>query len=362
MATDPDPAIPTRLPEAPRWRGPGAVVAAAYLLVAAAAGWYLLTQLAVVLRPLLVAVFLAYVLLPYHSRLRKRVGSPVSIGLLAGATAGGLALLALAVYAGVTGLNEEVPLLKGRAKVLVADADRLASHYAPWLSSAAERGRGLDERLAERVARAVPPMINGAADALLEAGVVGLYLLFLLLEAARFPARVRGAYPPRRADEILHLAGQINSSVVSYLKAKVKASLVLAAPAGLVLVAFGVHFAPLWAILTFLCNFVPYVGSVIAYSLPVGFAFLQYGFVWEPVTVAVLLLATHVISATMVEPTILGRAVGLSPLVILAALAFWGLLWSLPGMVLAVPLTCVAVIVMGQFEATRPLARMMSGE
>ena len=62
----------------------------------------------------------------------------------------------------------------------------------------------------------------------------------------------------------------------------------------------------------------------------------------------------------LVEPMLLGHAVGLSPLVILGSLAFWGLLWGIPGMFLAVPLTVVAVIVMNHFDFTRPVSKMLS--
>ena len=79
----------------------GMLQAAAAVLVIAAAGWFLLEQLAPLLRPLLIAVFLAYVLMPYHSRLRKRVGAPASIGILAGLTAAALVGLAMAVYVSV---------------------------------------------------------------------------------------------------------------------------------------------------------------------------------------------------------------------------------------------------------------------
>ena len=58
---------------------------------------------------------------------------------------------------------------------------------------------------------------------------------------------------------------------------------------------------------------------------------------------------------------IVGTAVGLSPLVLLVALGFWGLVWGIPGMFLAVPLTAVAVIVMDHFAATRPVARLLRG-
>ena len=58
---------------------------------------------------------------------------------------------------------------------------------------------------------------------------------------------------------------------------------------------------------------------------------------------------------------LLGNAVGVSPLVILGSLAFWGLLWGIPGMFLAVPLTVVAILVMDHFEQTRPVARLLKG-
>jgi AI-2 transport protein TqsA len=332
---------------------------AAHVLVIAAAGWFLLVQLAPIVRPLLVAVFLAYVLLPYHGRLRRHVPGPVSIALLAGLTIGALVLLGLGVSASVSNLNDELPRLQKRAADLIREAEEAVSRLAPWLIRHPGSGRGVEAQLAEQAARFAQPVLNAAADALAEACVVGLYLLFLLLEASRFPDRVRQAYSPDRAEEILQVAGQVNAAVVSYLRAKVLSSLVLAVPVGLVLWGFGVRFAFLWAVLTFLCNFIPYIGSVVAFSLPAGFAFLQLDLGWQPVVVAVALLLCHLASASVAEPLILGRAVGLSPLVILGSLAFWGLLWGIPGMFLAVPLTAVAVIVMGHFPPTRPVARLL---
>ncbi len=345
-----------------RLRGRAAVSLTANALLAAAAAWFLMTQLASVLRPLFVAVFLAYVLLPYHRGLGRRVGGTVSIVVLAGAAAGALFLMAAATYTGLAGLNEQMPRLRAKSAELSAVVDAFSRDHLSWALPSAARGQGVDDRLADAAGAVAGRLLNAAADAVVEAGVIGLYLLFLLLEAARVPGRVRRAYPPERADDILHVAGQVNAAVVSYLRAKVKASLVLAAAVGLVLTACDVRFAPLWAVLTFLCNFIPYIGSVVAYSVPAGFAVLQLGVVTESVAAAVLMLVCHVSSAAVVEPMIVGRAVGLSPLVVLTSLAFWGAVWGLPGMFLAVPLTAVAVIVMGHFDSTRPLARLVSGE
>lgn len=345
----------------PPWRDPVALRAVALVPVVLAASWFLLQQLAPLVRPLLIAVFLAYILMPYHARLRGRVGGPASLVLLAGATVAVLVGLAWSVYASVQGLSEQLPGLQRRAVELMRDLDGAVSAQMSWLGGPGGEGREFEERVAEQGVAVARPVLNAAADVLLEAAVVGLYLMFLLFEGSTFPDRVRRAYGPERAGDILHVAGQVNSAIVSYLKAKVKASLVLSVPVGLTLWALGVKFALLWAVLTFLCNFIPYIGTVVAYSLPVGFAFLQFGPRWEAFAVGGVLLGCHILSASVVEPTIIGKAVGLSPLVVLGSLAFWGLLWGLPGMFLAVPLTAVAVIVMDHFPFTRPAARLLGG-
>src|SRR5688572_6446442 len=111
-------------PDPPPAQDPTTLRIITYVLVCAAAAWFLLRELAPVLRPLLVAVLLAYVLLPYHSRLRTRVSGPVSLVLLAGLAAGTLAVLALTVYASVLGLSEEIPGLQTRAVELSRTGER----------------------------------------------------------------------------------------------------------------------------------------------------------------------------------------------------------------------------------------------
>lgn len=343
------------------WSRAATVRTAAAWVVVIAGSWWMLGELAAVLRPLLLAVFLGYVLMPYYSRLRHHMPAPLAIGLLAGLTTAVLLGLALAVYSSLLGLGSEVPLIKERFVALVHDATEWASTL-PYIGPAIGQAQVPEGQLAERVGSVTLEVVDRAGGVLVEAAAAGLYLLFLLLESAQFPTRVREAYPREQAESILDVFGRINSAIISYLKAKVKSGLVLAIPAGLVLAALGVKFSLLWAILTFLCNFIPYLGTVVAYSLPVAFAFLMPSDApWKPVTAAVLLAVVHTVSASVIEPMILGRAVGLSPLVILAALSVWGLLWGLPGMFLAVPLTVVLKIVFENIESTRSVAKLLSG-
>ena len=134
--------------------------------------------------------------------------------------------------------------------------------------------------------------------------------MFLLLEAGRFPDRVRRAFAEPRAERIMETIAGINRGIADYLSAKVKASLILAVPVFVVLFVFGTPLALVWAVFTFFCNFVPYLGSVAGYGLPTLFVLVKFGFGWEWVTVAVLLLAIHLMSASVVEPAVIGRAVG----------------------------------------------------
>src|SRR5262245_53393910 len=164
------PAAPT-----PKWRDPNTLWTVLLVLIGSAAAWYLMVQLASVLRPLLVAVFLAYVLMPYHSRLRKRVGTPASIGLLVGSTAAVLVLLAFITYASILDLEANAPTLEKRARELFAQAEQLVTENAPWLVPAGQ-GQSTQDRVNEQIGHVARPVLDFATGAVMEACLVALYL------------------------------------------------------------------------------------------------------------------------------------------------------------------------------------------
>jgi AI-2 transport protein TqsA len=270
-------------------------------------------------------------------------------------------LVALLLYGSSIELKEELPELVRRARAIAEQAQQFwVDHVPAWLTGPGEHPVPMRLEETERLRDLVSVVINGAAVSLGEALVVGLYLVFLLLEAEQFPARVRQAYPDARAERVLNVAATINASLAEYLKVTINISLLLAGMVTVVLWLFGVKFALMWGLLTFIANFVPYVGSIVACSLPIVFSFLQLDLGWRPVAVAILLVACHTFTAYVIQPGMTGRAVGLSPLVVMTALAFWGLCWGLIGMVLAVPLTVMLKIIMENIPATRALARLLA--
>jgi AI-2 transport protein TqsA len=357
----PLPEPPLDLPRRLRERVTPTTVAA--ILVIAATSWYLLHELAPLLRPLLLAVFLCYIIVPTHLRLRRYLTTAASIALLAGFTTLLLFLLAGIIYSSIVDLNEELPSLIERGKEIVAAVQQAYQERLPvWLTSSQPADAASQAQTTDRLRQGLALLVNVAAGTLTEAVIVGIYLIFILLEVGRLPDRVEGSFAGARAQQIMEVVQRINEAMANYLRVKLLASLIIAVPVTLVLWAFGVKFPLLWGVLTFLGNFIPYLGSIVACALPCLLAFLEFNTVTVPAVVTAILVALHALTAYVVEPAMTGKAVGLSPLVIVAALSFWGLSWGLPGMFLAVPLTVMFKIVLENVDFTRPFALLMGGD
>ena len=331
-------------------------------LLVIATTWFLLKELAPILRPLLLAVFLAYVILPVGVYVKGHVRG--GIGQLAVLVGVCLAFAGLAVlaYGDIVGLSYQFPHLHERMKEIFAEATAYTRDHIPQLADAISGTARAEEIGSSRLQQTLESLANTTAGVFIEAIQVGFFLVLILLEARRFHLRMRTAFANEQAERILAMAGNINAAIASYLKAKVRVNIALAVPAMLVLWLFGIKFVVLWGALTFLANFVPYLGSLVACTLPIVFGFLDLGVGWQSVAAALLLVAVHLSSAYLVEPAMTGKAVDLSPLVVLIALSLWGLCWGLVGMVLAVPLTAMLKIVLQNAPSTWPIARLMEGE
>jgi predicted PurR-regulated permease PerM len=320
--------------------------AVAAAVVCAAGGWYLLKELAPLLRPLVLAVFLAYIIVPLHRRLSRRVPSRLAGPLLALLAAITVLTMAAVVYGNLIALSAELPRLIDRAWVLVEGVRGWGRRHLPaWVLELASHAGRAEADTTARLQAIASSLVNVAAGFLAEALVVGFYLIFLLIEVRHFPRRVQTGFAAEQADRVLAIGGSISRAMTYYVRAKALASLVTALPVVAILRAFGVPFPGMWGVLVFIGNFIAYVGSLVAFALPILLAFLELEPIWRSLAVLVLLVLVHGLTNNIVEPRLTAQAVDLSPLVVLVALAFWTLCWGPVGMVLAVPLTVMVIIV-----------------
>jgi predicted PurR-regulated permease PerM len=181
-------------------------------------------------------------------------------------------------------------------------------------------------------------------------------VLFILIEASGFPDKLQAAFP--NPEKTLGHFKAITTSVNQYMAVKTIFSLATGLSIWGLLALIGIDFAPTWGLLAFLLNFIPSIGSIIAAVPAILLAFIQCGF---PSALLTLLayLVVNVLFGNILEPRFMGRRLGLSPLVVLVSLLFWGWVLGPIGMVLSVPLTMIGKIALAANDDTRWLAVLL---
>ena len=174
-----------------------------------------------------------------------------------------------------------------------------------------------------------------------------VFLLFLLLGAVNKPGS--------------EMMQEIQIKVSKYLLTKMLVSLATAVSVWVVLGVFGVDLAFLFAVLTFLLNFIPSLGSILATLLPLPVILLQYGFGGTLVAVALLCFFIQFVIGNVIEPKFMGEHLDLHPVTLLMSLIFWGLVWGLPGMFLAVPITAILKIIFTRLPNLQVVSEIMAG-
>lgn len=355
--------------------------------------YVILQELTSILRPFMVAVFVCYLIVPAHHWLvRKHVPSMLSYFIVIGGFLTVMYGVSTMTFNSLREMSAEVPSYIYK---LQASVDEATLHWETRLTR-------LMDRETEDLANVPPPPTNEAAptisarassttapatqprrasfeiisaDQLIgvtqstlstffgiftSAIVVVFYMIFLLAEEAGFDRRLINALGPERAAQTKEVISKINTAVARYISVKTFISLMVGLLSMFILFAFGVKYALIWGVLTFFFNFVPYVGSYAAASLPILMSLVQFNDLWRPAIIAVLLILAQTVTGSILEPRLLGKRLGVSPLVILLSLAFWGYLWGIPGMILSAPLIVTIKIILENIESTRPLAKLAS--
>jgi len=309
-----------------------------------------------VLIPFFLAVLLGYALSPVLARLRKwRVPRPVAIIAVLVLTIAVVYLVGLIVYSSAKTFATELPVYEEKLKVLlteVGDALEIPSlkvDPTEWL-------KALNfERMAKVLLSALGPFLNFMSGLLL----VLLFLVFIIAGRGGLERKVGGAFPPREASRVVSMVRTIDGQIQKYLAIKTLMNILTGVLTGSVLALFGVPFGVLFGFLAFLFGYVPTIGSIIVVVPAVLLAFFNAASIWPAFWLFVVLTVIHQAIGNILEPRLMGRGLGLSPLLVLFALFFWGWLWGVPGMILAVPILAVVKIICANIPELRPVEVLM---
>jgi AI-2 transport protein TqsA len=157
---------------------------------------------------------------------------------------------------------------------------------------------------------------------------------------------------------VLEVGQEVSTVIQRYMLARTLVSLTTGLLVGLYTWAIGLDFPLVWGITTFLLNYVPMLGSIVAVIPPTIVGFLQPELWMGFATLGGLTLIQFSIGY-YVDPLVEGRILAISPFVLLFSILFWGWVWGIPGALLGIPITASLVIIFAKFEGLRWIAELV---
>ncbi len=302
--------------------------------------------------PILISLFLTLLFLPgLHQLQRAGVGDTLSIVVIIG-------LVTAAILGVVSVLGSSVAEFQTSLPFYETRINEIVTNITQWVN---ERGIKLNaQSIASQIdGSSVLSLVGNTAQAMLDAMSNGLLVLltviFMLFEATDFPAKLSIALGNPDQMKNIEIAGH---RVRQYLAMKAVVSVATGALVGIACASVGLQFPLLWALIAFLFNFVPNIGSMIAAIPAVVLAILQLGFP-SAVVLSIAYIVINLVIGNVIEPRLLGQKLGLSTLVVFLSMLFWGWIWGPVGMLLSVPLTVIVKIIFEQFEETKAIAILL---
>ncbi len=296
--------------------------------------------------PLVLATFLFYSIspLPYFLSRKLKVNRAASIIITFLVITGAISLLVLGSVLSINSFLSDLSLYQ----------DKLHLFIEEFIVILNENGVQLDRAQVKQNILQLPIFNISKSMASFASGFVGNSLLVLLLLVFIFLSSGSKKHSNLSFD-------RIGKSISLYTDTKIAVSLVTALLSWIVMAIIGLDLALMIAILTFILNFIPSIGSVIAILLPLPIALLQFGPSPSLVALITLLSTIQFSIGNVLEPKLMGSGLGIHPITVLASLILWGLIWGLPGMFLSVPLTVAIKIVCEEFNYTKKIAKIIEG-
>ena len=311
----------------------------------------------VLLVPFLLAVFLALITVrPMLWLQQKRVPSVVAALLIVISM-----MLILAVVGGIVGssigdFTAALPAYQERLDTIVAGALQFLARISGNEQSFSNLGELIDPGWAMGMAAGI---LTALQDVLKNLFLILFTMVFILLEVSSAATKVQAAFGVSAGT--FKRPRTFVTNLGRYLGIKTVVSIATGATAGLLTWWIGLDFPLLWAMLTFLFNYVPTIGSIIAAVPAVLLALVQLG-PGAALATALAFLGINLLFGTMIEPRLMGRGVGISPLIIFTGLVLWGWIFGPVGMLLSVPLTMTVKMALESNDRTRWAAILLGSE
>ena len=307
--------------------------------------------------PFLFAVFLALITVrPTLWMQRRGVPTVVSVLIIVVLMLLILAVVGTIVGASIAEFTAALPTYQQRLDLII---DQMFSFLGNRLA-----GDGAIESLGDVIDPGwamglVAGLLNSLKDVLTNIFLIIFTVVFILLEASTVETKVAAAF--RRSAQSFKRPRIFLTNLGNYLGIKTVVSMATGLTAGLLTWGIGLDFPLLWAMLAFLLNYIPTIGSIIAAVPAILIALVQLG-PGEASATAIGFVSINLIFGNIIEPRMMGYGVGISPLIVFIGLFFWGWVFGPIGLLLSVPLTMTVKLALESDDRTRWIAILIGSE
>jgi AI-2 transport protein TqsA len=190
-----------------------------------------------------------------------------------------------------------------------------------------------------------------------------IYLGFLFPAASVMSEKLDRIFrDPVQREQARDVIARIRLSMERYLLTQTVISVLITVLTYMTLRIIGLENALFWSFLIFFLNYIPTIGSIAAVALTTAIALVQFPGLGQAAAVAIGVGVWQFVIGNFLQPRMTGDSLNLSAVVVLLALAIWGLIWGITGAFLAAPLTVMLMIVLAQFQPTRWIAILLSAD
>ena len=310
------------------------------------------------------ALFLALAMRPFISLLeRARIPRVVAILLLLFVLIGACVLLIINVTAQINQFYVELPKYQTRIRELLSQVMEFVNTLRQRMGSVLpEESRFVREvKLAESpfaTTKAFVAQVGQTLEVLLYAAAVPFLTFFMLKDREKFARVLEGilARNPRLGGR--HVTAAVSRTMTDYAVGVSFVVLIMAAFTTIGLMILGVNYYYILGPIAGIAILLPYVGVLFSTIPAVAVAYFQYDH-RKALLVFLVYSVLQFLEGNVLTPFIVGNKVRLFPLSIMVAFIFWGLLWGVPGAVLAVPLTSAIKVVCENVKGWEGFARLL---
>ena len=318
---------------------------------------YGMQMMSVLLVPFLIAAFLALITVkPMLWLQARRVPSVIAALLIVTMLMLVLATVGAILGTSIAEFTAALPSYQARLDVIIDGVFRFIVKNFNVDESIRSMSDMIDPGFAMGL---VAGLLNSLREVLTNTFLIVFTMIFILLEAGTARTKFEAAFG--RSADTLENVRDFMQNLGRYLGIKTLISVATGICAGVLTWSLGLDFPLLWAMLAFLLNYVPTIGSIIAAVPAVLLALIQIGPGAAGAT-ALGFIAINVVFGNFLEPRLMGYGVGISPLIVFVGLVAWGWIFGPVGMLLSVPLTMTLKMALESDARTRWVAILICSQ